>query len=105
MSATTTAVSLTSTDTTVIVGALRNAVITQSTLVEHEGNFVIAEMEFQAQRLDGRWINVVSLLRLGQMAPDFASAEPRVLVGSMRLDRWFEAKGVFELTSGEVAIG
>lgn len=104
MSASTTAVGITATDTTVIVGALRNPVITQSTLVEREGNFVIAEMEFQAQGLDGEWINVVSLLRLGQMAPNFASPEPRILVGEMRPDRWFEAKGVFELASGEVGI-
>lgn len=87
-----------------ISGTAAPRCVCATTLVERKGNFVIAEMKFQAQRLDSEWINVVSLLRLGQMAPNFSSPEPRVLIGEVRPDRWFEAKGIFELASGEVGI-
>ena len=87
---------------TILVGALRSARVTQATPKAGERADILGTCEFQAQREGGEWINVVTLMRAGQMAPDFGSAEPRVLVGSMRPDRWFEAQGVFELAMGEM---
>lgn len=91
-------------DAILVVNRFTNVAVTQSVKDDHDaqasGDAPVATIEaigYDAH--NGTTNKIVSYLFAGQVAPNFMSGEPVVLLGR-RVDGWFEAVGMFEQTTG-----